>query len=97
MIHWQRRGGSHAMSIRKAVAIVEKRDTSPLGSARRKKFDDSLALLRALGLSPSTIEHYRRLARTKRRLPQELVCALVENATERDMLLTLIGSGSGPS
>jgi len=60
------------------VVIRERRDTSPLGVARRKRVEDSLDLLRALGLSRGTIERYRRLARRKRKLPHELVCAVIE-------------------
>lgn len=52
-----------AVPGRNAVATVERRDMSPVGVARRKRFDDSLDLLRALGLSSTAVEHYRLLAR----------------------------------
>jgi hypothetical protein len=68
-----------------------------MGFARRKRFDESLHLLRALGLSRSAIEHDRRLAGNKRRLPHELVRALIEHAAERDAPSAIIGGGSSPA
>ena len=59
--------------------MSERRDVSPFGIAGRKRFSDSLGLLRALGLSPAAIEHYRRQARKTRKLPHELVCAMAED------------------
>ena len=56
----------------------ERRDTSPEGTARRARFEASLKLLAKLGLSPKALEYYKRLARTNRALPHELVCAMAE-------------------
>ncbi|HLJ59043.1 MAG TPA: hypothetical protein VKZ50_04855 [bacterium] len=76
-------------------APLERRDTSPEGAARRARFEESLELLRALGLSPFAIEHYRRLARKTRKLPHELVRTLVEETAEQPDILTLIGVNAG--
>src|SRR5579872_4513412 len=76
MLRWMRHRtmGEVAMSGRKAVATTERWDTGPIGVARRKRFDDSLDLLRALGLSPAAVDRYRRLARKTHKLPHMLVC-----------------------
>ena len=79
----------------RARATLERRDMSPQGVARRARFEESLDLLRALGLSPFAIEHYRRLARKTRKLPHELVRALVEETAEQPDILTLIGVDTG--
>jgi len=79
------------------MVLVERRDRSPLGVARRKRFDESLALLRALGLSPAAIEHYRRLARKTHRLPHELVRGVAERAAEDATLVAMISLGRGPA
>ncbi|HYM69123.1 MAG TPA: hypothetical protein VEZ44_05955 [bacterium] len=68
---------------------------SPQGAARRATFEASLDLLRALGLSSSTIEHYRRLARKTRILPHELVRSLAEETAQQPDILTLIGVNAG--
>lgn len=66
----------------------ERRDNSPQGIVRRKRFEDSLDLLRALGLSSHAIEHYRWFARETRRMPHELVREMVEENVKRaDMIL----------
>ena len=62
---------------------AERRDTSPENVARRARFSASLDLLRALGLSPRAIEHYRRLTLIARRLPHELVCEIAEEAARQ--------------
>jgi hypothetical protein len=56
----------------------DRRDRSPEGIARRARFEASLELLVDLGLSPDAVEYYRRLARQKRTLPHQLVCAIAE-------------------
>jgi hypothetical protein len=86
-----------AVPGRKAVVPAERRDTSPLGVARRKRFDDSLDLLRALGLSPGAVEHYRRLARKTRKLPHQLVCAMAEHAAQDAALAAMMLRGTGPA
>ncbi len=79
------------------MVLVERRDKSPLGVTRRKRFDESLSLLRALGLSPAAVEHYRRLARKTQRLPHELVCAMAERAADDVALVAMISLGRGPA
>ncbi|HXX36649.1 MAG TPA: hypothetical protein VEP50_00655 [bacterium] len=81
------------MSDRKSVITIERRDVSPLGVSRRKRFDDSLELLRALGVSPDAIEHYRRQGRKTRRLPHELACAVVEDAARAASAAALVMTG----
>ena len=61
----------------------ERRDTSPEGVAGRNRFEQSLVLLRALGLSPDAIEYYRRRAGETGRLPHELVRDLAEDTSMR--------------
>lgn len=94
---WQHRLTTGAMSGRKAVATTERRDMSQLGVARRKRFDDSLDLLCALGLSPAAVDHYRHLARKARRLPHELVCTMAEHAAEDATLAVGLINGSRPA
>jgi hypothetical protein len=65
----------------------ERRDRTPAGIARRTQFEASLQLLAALGLSPDTIEYYRRLARKKRTLPHQLVRAIAENIASLEMVV----------
>jgi len=72
---------------RKAVATTDRRDMSPLGVARRKRFEDSLDLLRTLGLSPNDVEQYRRLARKIRKLPHQMVSVIAEEAAQDAALL----------
>jgi len=81
------------MSDRKSVSPTERRDMSPLGAARRKRFDNSLNLLRALGLSPVAIEYYRQRGHKTHRLPHKFVCAIAENAA-RSALTTMLMHGS---
>jgi len=57
---------------------TEKRDTSHGGSASRARFQKSLDLLYALGLSPTAIEYYQRLGRASRRLPHEVAREIME-------------------
>jgi hypothetical protein len=77
---------------RKAVATIQRRDTRPLGIARRKRFDESLELLRVLGLSPDAIEQYREFARRRRKLPHELVRTMAEHAADDTALLAIVTS-----
>jgi hypothetical protein len=65
----------------------ERRDRRPEGLARRARFEASIALLADLGLSPNALEYYRRLARKKRTLPHELVCAIAEKVAEPDSVV----------
>jgi hypothetical protein len=65
----------------------ERRDRSPVGITRRARFEASLKLLADLGLSPDTIEYYRRLARKKKTLPHELVRAIAENIASLEMIV----------
>lgn len=51
--------------------------------ARRARFEESLNLLRSLGLSPNAIEHYRQVARETRQLPHELVRKIAEELAAR--------------
>ena len=83
--------GEVALSGRKAVATAVRWDAGAIGVARRKRFDDSLDLLRALGLSPAAVDHYRRLARQTHKLPHELVC------TQDGVLAAIVMNGSGPA
>jgi hypothetical protein len=71
----------------------EKRDTTQLGGARRKKFEDSLDLLRALGLSAQAIEYYGSLARVTRKLPHELVRETLEAQVRRANPTAALGPG----
>jgi len=84
------------MSDRKPVISTKRRDMSPLGVAPRKRFDESLNLLRALGLSPVAIEHYRQRGRKTHRLPHEFVCAMAEGAA-RFALTTMLVMHGRPS
>jgi hypothetical protein len=56
----------------------ERRDTSPTGTTRRARVQQSLDLLDAFGLSPSAIEYYQRLGRASRRLPHEVAREIME-------------------
>ena len=58
----------------------ERRDMGPEGIARRARFAESLNLLRSLGLSPDSIEYFRRLARMTRQLPHELVREIADES-----------------
>ena len=73
------------------------RDTRPLGGARRRQFDGSLSLLRAMGLSPVAIEHYRQRARKTHRLPHEFVCAMAESAARAALTTVLVMNGNHPA
>ncbi len=79
----------------KLAAEIERRDLSPQGRVRRKRFDESLDMLRALGLSPTDVEYYRRLARMKRRLPHELVCHVATQVAQGASLLAVLGVSAG--
>jgi len=59
-------------------AHPEHRDTSFDGMLSRAKFQKSLDLVRALGLSPEAIECLRRFAGITRKLPHEIVREVVE-------------------
>ncbi len=61
-------------------SVRERRDMSPEGIARRARFEESLNLLRSLGLSPSSIEYFRQLARVTRQLPHELVREIADES-----------------
>lgn len=78
-----------------AGATLDRRDLSPEGAARRAKFEESLDVLRALGLSSSAIEHYRRLARKTRKLPHELVRTIAEETAQQPDILALLGVNAG--
>ena len=65
----------------------ERRDRTPVGVARRARFETSLQLLAELGLSRDAIEYYRRLARKKKTLPHELVRAIAENIASLEMVV----------
>lgn len=99
MLQWgnHRTTGEIAVSGRKVAAAAERQDMSLSGFERRKRFDYSLDLLRAVGLSPAAVDHYRRLARRTRTLPHELVCAAAERATQDGILVAIVMSGSGPA
>ena len=96
---WRHRCSTRATSTssRKVVAAAERRDLSPVGIARRKRFENSLDLLRALGLSPAAIEHYRRQARKTRKLPHQLICGIAEEAAEDAGLAAIVMRGSDPA
>ncbi|HXX38961.1 MAG TPA: hypothetical protein VEP50_12590 [bacterium] len=81
----------------KAVATIERHDIRPLGIARRKRFDESLDSLRAMGLSSSAVEQYRRVARGKHTLPHELACKIIKQAAEAAAPLAMVASGDGPA
>jgi len=83
------------MSGHHAVLTVERRDASSRGVSRRKRFDDSIALLRTLGLSSGAVDYYRRAARKTRKLPHELVCDIAESAAEHAGVLALMGIDQG--
>ena len=68
-------------------ARPERRDISPEGIARRARFEASLKLLFDLGLSRDAREYYRRLARQKRTLPHELVCAVAEKVAAPETIV----------
>lgn len=76
-------------------ATLERRDMSEQGVARRARFEESLDLLRALGLSTPALEHYRRRARKNRKLPHVLVREMAEEAAQTEIILLTIGSRSG--
>jgi len=77
---------------------VDRRDNSLQGIMRRRKFEDSLDLLRTLGLSSHAIEHYRWFARETRRLPHELVREMVEENVKRaDMIVAAALSSGRPA
>jgi hypothetical protein len=76
-------------------ATAERRDMSPQGVARRARFESSLDLLRALGLSSAALEHYRRRARKTRKLPHVLVRDMAEEVAQTEIILYTIGSRSG--
>jgi hypothetical protein len=61
-----------------SLRSLEKRDPNPANSARRARFQKSLDLLCAFGLSPSAIEYYQRLGRASRRLPHEVAREIME-------------------
>jgi len=51
----------------------DRRDRTLIGRARRKRFGDSVRVLRLIDLSAHVIRHYARLARETARLPHELL------------------------
>jgi hypothetical protein len=59
---------------------TERRRTHSTGLLRRTLFEESLALLRALGFSSYAVEYYRRIARNTHRLPHESVRDVAEEA-----------------
>ncbi|HLJ62368.1 MAG TPA: hypothetical protein VKZ50_21825 [bacterium] len=71
----------------------DKRDTTQLGGARRQRFEDSLDLLRALGLSVQAIDYYGSLARTTRKLPHEMVREVLEAQVRRANPTAALGPG----
>lgn len=56
----------------------ERRDTSVLGQWSRTRFEASVHLLRALGLSVRATEYFKHRARDTRQLPHELLAEVVE-------------------
>lgn len=56
----------------------ERRDTSTLGHWNRARFDASVHLLRALGVSVRATEYFKHRARDTRQLPHELLAEFVE-------------------
>ncbi len=95
MTRWHRRSTNGAAA--ESGGKVERRDMTPLGVARRERFEESLDRLRALGLSPVAVEHYRRPARTTHKLPHQLVCAMAEHTADDAALMARIVSGGGPA
>ena len=63
--------------------------------ARGKKFEASLDLLCALGLSSHAIEHYLWVAHETRRLPHELIRELVEEHVKRADAIVAAALNSG--
>ena len=63
--------------------------------ARGKKFEASLDLLCALGLSSHAIEHFLWSAQDTRRLPHELVRELVEEHVKRADAIVAAALSSG--
>ena len=95
---WQHRSINEATTaVTNRKATNERRDMSNAGVARRKRFDESLDLLRALGLSPAAVDHYRHLARKSHKLPHAQVCTIAEHAAEDAILAALVVNGSGPA
>jgi hypothetical protein len=89
--------GQIATPGREAVGTAVPQERNLSGFERRKLFDCSLDLLRAVGLSPAAVDHYGRLARKTRRLPHELVCTVAEHATEDGTLAAIVMIGGGPA
>jgi hypothetical protein len=71
------------VSVQTKRVTLDRRNKSPVGVARRKAFQDSIDLLRGLGLSSPAIEHYSWRARKTRRLPHELIREVAEEKVER--------------
>jgi len=94
---WQRHSTAGAVAVTHSGGASERRDVSAIGVARRKRFEDSLDLLRVLGLSSGAMDHYRHLARKTRKLPHELVCIMAEQAAEGATLATILMSSCDPA
>jgi len=62
----------------RAVILADRRNPSPLGRRRRKSFEQSLNVLRALGLPSWVVRCYLRAARDTDRLPHEILCSMAE-------------------
>jgi len=73
------------MSHNRGWSHPEKRDMALTAAARRARFEASLDLLRSLGLSPRSIEHYLQLARETQWLPHELVRGAAEEAASHSV------------
>ncbi|HLW47673.1 MAG TPA: hypothetical protein VKW09_07890 [bacterium] len=58
----------------------ERRDTSPAGTWNRAQFEESLKLLRVIGLSARAMEHCQRKARETQLLPHEVLREIFEHA-----------------
>jgi hypothetical protein len=59
---------------------VERRRTHATGLLRRTVFEESLALLRAIGFSSDAVEYYRQVARKAHKLPHESARDVAETA-----------------
>jgi hypothetical protein len=82
-----RRAPESGVMKRTPEAAAERRDRSPAGIARRARFELSLKQLADLGLSPRAVEYYRRLARKRRCLPHEVVCAMAEEMASPELIV----------
>jgi len=62
----------------RGVVLRDRRSPSSLGRRRRKTFEQSLDVLRALGLPSWVVKCYLRAARDAERLPHEILCSMAE-------------------